>query len=52
VEARDGVIWLSGLANSDAERAALTTMARAIEGCHGVENHMDLTTSVPHAYGT
>jgi CBS domain-containing protein len=51
VEAKEGVISLWGLANSDAERAALTTMARAIEGCRGVENHVGLTASVPHAYG-
>jgi osmotically-inducible protein OsmY len=51
VEARDGVISLRGLASSDAERAALTVMARGIEGCRGVENHIGLTASVPHAYG-
>lgn len=51
VEAKDGMISLWGLANSDAERAALTTMARAIEGCRGVDNHMQLRTDMPYAYG-
>jgi len=48
VEARDGVISLWGLANSDAERTALTTMAGSIEGCRGVESHIGLTPSIPH----
>jgi CBS domain-containing protein len=48
VGAKDGVISLWGLANSDAERTALTTMARGIEGCRDVENHIGLTSSIPH----
>ncbi|MBI1846539.1 MAG: BON domain-containing protein, partial [Candidatus Rokubacteria bacterium] len=51
VEANDGVISLWGVAHSDAERAALTTMARAIEGCHGVDNHIGVRMSMPYAYG-
>ena len=40
VDARDGTIALVGVVNSEEERAALATMARGIEGCRGVENHL------------
>jgi len=40
IEASYGVLWLYGLVDSDEEKAALTTMARAIPGCTGVENHL------------
>jgi CBS domain-containing protein len=40
VEARDGVLTLWGVVGSDAEKAALITMARAIQGCRTVEDHL------------
>ena len=39
-EASNGVLRLNGLVDGDEEKAALTTMARAIPGCTGVENHL------------
>ena len=49
VHASDGVIVLGGVARSEAQRAALETMARAIEGCRGVENLM--TVEPPASIG-
>ena len=40
VEARDGVLTLWGVVGSDAEKAALITMARAIPGCQAIEDHL------------
>ncbi len=40
VDARDGTIALVGVVNSEEEKAALATMARGIDGCRGVENHL------------
>jgi CBS domain-containing protein len=40
VHAKRGVIFLWGVVPTEAERAALETMARAIEGCTGVENDL------------
>jgi CBS domain-containing protein len=51
VEARDGVIRLSGVAATDTERSALESMARAIPGCHGVDNHVIVGGTVAYAYG-
>jgi CBS domain-containing protein len=51
IEAQDGVLSLWGLVDSDAERSALVTMARAIEGCTGVNNHLDLRSEIPYHYG-
>ena len=38
VEARDGVIGLWGIVETQAERSALETMARSIAGCRSVDN--------------
>jgi CBS domain-containing protein len=46
IDAKNGVLSLNGLVDSDEEKAALTTMARAIPGCTGVENHRPLAP--PH----
>jgi osmotically-inducible protein OsmY len=51
VEARDGMISLWGLASSEAERDALVTMARAIDGCRGVDSHIAVRKNIPYAYG-
>ena len=40
IEAKNGVLSPYGLVDSDEEKAALTTMARGIPGCTGVENHL------------
>ena len=40
VDARDGTIALVGVVNSEEEKAALAAMARGIDGCRGVENHL------------
>jgi CBS domain-containing protein len=40
IDARQGVISLYGLVDTDEEQAALTLMARSIPGCTGVENHL------------
>jgi CBS domain-containing protein len=40
VHAKRGVIFLWGVVPTEAEKAALGTMARAIEGCTGVENDL------------
>jgi CBS-domain-containing membrane protein len=39
VQAEGGTVSLHGLVDSEAERAALATMARAIPGCRGVDVH-------------
>jgi osmotically-inducible protein OsmY len=38
--AEGGVVSLQGLVDSEVERSALTTMARAISGCPGVDVHL------------
>jgi osmotically-inducible protein OsmY len=38
VSANDGVVELSGLVASEAEKRALEAMARAIPGCRGVDS--------------
>jgi osmotically-inducible protein OsmY len=40
VDARDGTIALVGVVNSEDEKAALATIARGVDGCRGVENHL------------
>jgi len=40
VTACAGLLILWGLVDTQAEKAALETMARAIPGCHGVESHL------------
>jgi len=50
VDARDGTIALVGVVNNEGERVALATMAREIDGCTGVENHL-LVKSARRDYG-
>ena len=49
-DARDGTIALVGVVNSEEEKAALATMARGVDGCKGVENHL-LVKSRVRDYG-
>jgi CBS domain-containing protein len=51
VEADGGVIRLSGVAATESERSALETMARAIPGCRGVENHLLVGVGLAFTYG-
>jgi osmotically-inducible protein OsmY len=50
VDARDGIIALVGVVNSEVEKAALAAMARQIDGCTGIENHL-LARSKGRGYG-
>jgi CBS-domain-containing membrane protein len=47
VRAENSVLSLFGMVSTDAERAALETMARSIEGCAGVENNLIVADRVP-----
>jgi CBS domain-containing protein len=47
VEAVDGVLRLSGMVESRAERSAIETMARAVDGCLGVEGQLILRPPHP-----
>ena len=51
VQAQDGVLTLLGLVESEAEKAALETMARAIEGAKGVQSRLLVKAEVPYHYG-
>jgi CBS domain-containing protein len=51
VQARAGRLSLWGMVNSAAERAALETMARAIDGCDAVDNHLVVKSQLPYHYG-
>ena len=50
VDARHGTISLVGVVNSETEKAVLATMAREIDGCKEVENHL-LVKSKSRDYG-
>lgn len=50
VHASDGVLSLWGLVETEAEKAALETMARSIEGTRGIENHLVVRSEIPHSY--
>jgi CBS domain-containing protein len=51
VDATDGMIGLWGLVRTETEKSALETMARAIEGCRGVQNHLVVRAEMPYHYG-
>ena len=51
VEARNGTLTLWGMVESDAERAALETMARALPGCRAVDNQTIIRSRVVARYG-
>ncbi|HVG37266.1 MAG TPA: CBS domain-containing protein, partial [Thermoplasmata archaeon] len=52
VQVEGGIVSLHGLADSEAERSALVTMARAIPGCRGVDPHLLLRPDVLRHYAT
>lgn len=47
VRADNRVLSLYGLVASETERAAIETMARALEGCAGVDNQLIVRTQLP-----
>ena len=51
ISAREGILSLWGLVETAAEKAALETMARSIDGCRGVESHMVVRSEIPQSYG-
>ena len=50
VNAKDGILALWGLADTEAEKSALETMARAIRGVRGVESHLVVKAELPYLY--
>jgi CBS domain-containing protein len=51
IEATDGVLSLWGMIESEAEKSALETMARAIPGSKGVESHLLIRQALLTSYG-
>jgi CBS domain-containing protein len=51
IEATDGVLSLWGMVESEAEKSALETMARAIPGSKGVESHLLIRQALLTSYG-
>ncbi|MBI3030768.1 MAG: CBS domain-containing protein [Candidatus Rokubacteria bacterium] len=50
VQAKDGVLSLWGLVLTEAEKSAVETMARAIEGCRGIDSHLVVKSEFPYRY--
>lgn len=51
VQANEGRLSLWGFVGNREEKAALETMARAIEGCRGVDNQLTVRSEFSHHYG-
>jgi CBS domain-containing protein len=51
VEATGSVLSLWGMVESETEKSALETMARAIPGCKGVESHLVVRRVILSGYG-
>jgi CBS domain-containing protein len=49
-QANGQVLSLWGIVESEAEKSALETMARAIKGVRGVESHLVVRATVPYVY--
>jgi CBS domain-containing protein len=49
-QATDGILSLWGVADTEAEKSALETMARAIPGVRGVESHLVVKSAMPYLY--
>jgi CBS domain-containing protein len=47
IQAKDGVLSLWGAVATQAEKSALETMARAIDGVKGVDNHLLVRSTIP-----
>lgn len=50
IQAKDGVVSLWGVVNTEAEKSALETMARAIDGAMAVDSHLVVRSDVPYLY--
>lgn len=50
IEAKGGVLLLWGLVLTEAEKSALETTARAIEGSKGIESHLVVKAEFPYRY--
>ncbi len=50
VQAEGGILTLWGLTDTEAEKAALETMARGVPGVKGVESHLLVRREVPYLY--
>ena len=50
IQAKDGVLSLWGVVDTGAERSALETMARAIDGVKGIDSHLVVRSDVPYLY--
>jgi CBS domain-containing protein len=51
IQANDGVLTLWGVVATEAEKSALETMARAVEGAKGVESHLVVRSEISYRYG-
>jgi CBS domain-containing protein len=51
VHAKDGILSLWGLVATGAEKSAIETMARAIEGAKGIDSHLVVKSEIPYHYG-
>ena len=49
-QASDGVLALWGIVESEAEKSAVETMARTIDGVKGLETHLVVREDVPYLY--
>jgi len=50
VQAREGIVSLWGVTDTEAEKSALETLARAIPGVRGVDSHIVVQADVPYLY--
>ena len=50
LEAKDGVLSLWGVVLTDAEKSAVETMARTIEGSKGIDSHLVVKSEFPYRY--
>jgi CBS domain-containing protein len=50
VHAKDGALSLWGLVLTEAEKSAVETMARTIEGTKGIESHLVVQSELPYRY--
>ncbi|MBI3455941.1 MAG: CBS domain-containing protein [Candidatus Rokubacteria bacterium] len=49
-QAKDGIVSLWGVVDTEAQKSALVTMARAIPGVKGVDSHLVVRAEVPYLY--
>jgi osmotically-inducible protein OsmY len=49
-QAENGVLGFWGVVDSEAERSAVETLARTIDGVTGVDNHLVVRQDTPYLY--